>query len=66
MYVYISVGNLIIKYSNLEKYLVFLLVKNMVVKAKKFLYVKQFDGEPKITDFELVEEVLPDIKDGGM
>lgn len=37
-----------------------------MVKAKKFLYVKRFDGEPKITDFELVEEELPDIKDGGM
>lgn len=36
-----------------------------MVKAKKFLYVKRFDGEPKNSDFQLVDEDLPDIKDGG-
>lgn len=36
-----------------------------MVLAKKFLYVKRFFGEPKDSDFELVEEELPGIKDGG-
>jgi len=34
------------------------------VAAKKFLYAKRFQGEPKISDFELVEENLPALKDG--
>lgn len=35
------------------------------VTAKKFVYAKRFDGEPKLTDFDLVEEKLPALKDGG-
>lgn len=36
-----------------------------MVKAQKFIYAKEFDGEPKLTDFELQDEELPDINDGG-
>lgn len=36
-----------------------------MVKTKKFIYAKAFDGEPKETDFKLVEEELPALKDGG-
>ena len=36
-----------------------------MVKAKKVVYAKAFVGEPKLTDFELLVEDLPDIKDGG-
>lgn len=36
-----------------------------MVKAKKFIYAKRFDGFPKITDFRLEEEELPELKDGG-
>lgn len=36
-----------------------------MVKTKKFIYAKVFDGEPKETDFKLVEEELPALKDGG-
>lgn len=36
-----------------------------MVKAKKFIYAKRFDGEPKLSDFELIEEELPSLKDGG-
>jgi hypothetical protein len=37
----------------------------MVVVAKKFVYIRRFDGEPKPTDFRLEEETLTDLKDGG-
>lgn len=36
-----------------------------MVKAKKFVYATAFQGEPKVTDFQLVEEDLPDLKDNG-
>ncbi len=36
-----------------------------MVKTKKFIYAKAFVGEPKETDFKLVEEELPALKDGG-
>ncbi|XP_077977783.1 prostaglandin reductase 1-like [Glandiceps talaboti] len=35
-----------------------------MVKSKKFILAKHFDGFPKDTDIKLVEEDLPDIKDG--
>ena len=35
------------------------------MKAQKWVLVKHFDGFPKDSDLELVEEELPDIKDGG-
>ncbi|XP_069677673.1 prostaglandin reductase 1-like isoform X1 [Periplaneta americana] len=38
------------------------LARNMV-KAKKFVLVKHFVGEPKESDLELVEEELPPLKD---
>lgn len=34
------------------------------MKAKKFVYIKEFSGEPQLTDIELQEEELPGIKDG--
>lgn len=37
----------------------------MVVVAKKFVYIRRFEGEPKQADFRLEEETLPDLKDGG-
>lgn len=33
--------------------------------SKKFILAKYFDGAPKESDFKLVEEELPPIKDGG-
>lgn len=33
--------------------------------AKKYVFSRQFVGEPKPTDFTLVEEPLPALKDGG-
>lgn len=35
-----------------------------MVKAKKFIYVKEFEGEPNSSNFELVEEELPELKNG--
>ncbi|XP_068895476.1 prostaglandin reductase 1-like [Tenebrio molitor] len=35
-----------------------------MVKARKYVFRKQFDGLPKETDLELVEEELPPVKDG--
>lgn len=36
-----------------------------MVKAQKYMYVNSFVGEPKITDFQLVDEELPTLKDNG-
>lgn len=35
-----------------------------IIKAQKYVLTKYFQGEPKKTDFQLVEEVLPDLRDG--
>lgn len=35
-----------------------------MVKAKKFIYVKEFEGEVNSTNFQLVEEELPELKNG--
>ena len=34
------------------------------IKARKFMYIKEFKGIPTAANFELVEETLPDLKDG--
>ena len=36
-----------------------------MVRAKKWIMKKHFDGFPKESDFELVEEELPSLKPGG-
>lgn len=36
-----------------------------MVKAKKYVLSKQFDGFPKKGDLTIVEEELPPLKDGG-
>lgn len=36
----------------------------MAVRAKKFIYASAFKGEPKLSDIQLVEEDLPDLKNG--
>nr|XP_024214852.1 prostaglandin reductase 1-like isoform X2 [Halyomorpha halys] len=36
------------------------------MKAKKFILKKPFEGLPKKTDFELIEEELPPLKDGDV
>lgn len=41
------------------------MLKRTMVKAKKFIFAKRFDGMPKITDFRLEEETLPALNDGG-
>lgn len=33
------------------------------MKAKVFIYSKKFEGEPKETDFKIVEENLKDLED---
>lgn len=33
--------------------------------ARKFILKRQFEGVPKLDDFELVEEKLREIEDGG-
>ncbi len=41
--------------------------RSSIMLAKKFVLKKAFDGFPKLSDFELVEETLPkELKDGGM
>ncbi|KAK9500187.1 hypothetical protein O3M35_001493 [Rhynocoris fuscipes] len=34
-----------------------------MVKNRKFIYAKPFEGEPKVSNFKLVEEELPALKD---
>lgn len=36
-----------------------------MVKAKIFIYAARCDGLPKTTDFQLVEETLPELNHGG-
>lgn len=36
-----------------------------MVKAKKYILVRHFDGLPKKEDLKIVEEELPALKDGG-
>lgn len=35
-------------------------------KAQKYVLTKYFQGEPKKTDFKIVEEELPELKEGGI
>ena len=35
------------------------------MKGKKYIYAHKFEGLPKLTDLQLVEEELPPVKDGG-
>ena len=36
------------------------------MKGKKYLYAHKFEGIPKVTDLQLVEEELPPVNDGGI
>ena len=40
--------------------------KGTKMKCKKFIYAHKFEDLPKDSDFQLVEEELPALKDGGM
>ena len=35
------------------------------IRAQKYILTKYFVGEPKKNDFEIIEEELPGLKDGG-
>lgn len=35
------------------------------ITAQKYVLTKYFQGEPKNSDFKIVEEKIPDLKDGG-
>lgn len=35
-------------------------------EARKYVLTKHFQGEPKKSDFEIVQEELPELKDGGI
>lgn len=35
------------------------------IRAQKYVLTKYFQGEPKKSDFKIVEEELPQLKDGG-
>lgn len=41
------------------------MLNRTMVQAKKFIFAKRFEGMPKISDFRLEEESLPELKDGG-
>lgn len=43
-----------------------LLTYTIMVKAKTWILKKHFEGFPKESNFELREEVLPELQDGGM
>ena len=37
----------------------------MAIKTQKIIMVKPFEGMPKLSDFEIVEDTLPALKAGG-
>ena len=39
---------------------------SMNMKGKKYIYAHKFEGMPKVTDLQLVEEEIPPVKDGGI
>lgn len=47
------------------KHLKTLINKVKITKAKKIVYVRPFQGMPVEDDMQLVEEELPELKDGG-
>lgn len=59
-FVLINVGNFISKSIKID-----VSDPEIMVKARKFVCAKIFDGEPKLSDFELQTEELPTLKDGG-
>lgn len=36
-----------------------------MIKAKKFIVLKHFNGKPKKSDLQLIEEELPSLQNGG-
>lgn len=40
-------------------------ISDKMVTAKKIVLAKKFDGMPKESDLQIVEETLPAVKDGG-
>lgn len=46
----------------LNYFIVYTCAKN---QARKFVYTEKFQGLPKISDFRLEEESLPELKNGG-
>jgi len=36
-----------------------------MVVAKKFVLAQRLQGAPKVSDYKIVEETLPALKDGG-
>lgn len=40
------------------------LFSSNALKNRKFLYVKEFKGEPTAENFKLIEEDVPAVKDG--
>lgn len=36
-----------------------------MVEAKRIVYASKFDGEPKLDNFRLEVETLPELTDGG-
>lgn len=42
------------------------MLRRTMVKAKKFIFAKRFEGMPKISDFQLEEETLPELNDGDV
>lgn len=36
-----------------------------MIKARKFIVLKHFNGKPKKSDLQLIEEELPSLQNGG-
>lgn len=54
-----------IRAENYFSWIVHLFLKCTMVIAKTLIYAKRFEGMPKVTDFRLEEETLPELSDGG-
>ena len=44
----------------------FVVKRNYSMKGKKYVYAHKFEGMPKVTDLQLVEEEIPAVKNGGI
>lgn len=47
------------------KHLKTVINKVRITKARKFIYAKPFEGMPTEDNLQIVEEDLPELKDGG-
>lgn len=41
-------------------------MQTVMMQVQKFIHAKQFDGDVQLTNFDLQDEQLPELKDNGI